>query len=159
MRTQVHTTRWGEGNRRGVLRAGPQAAYAASRCGPLEPPFPYVPPQSRPQSREKQHFLMPIHNVLQSAEGDCLRLPEIACLPGMRMAPPHLFVARVHHSHYNPIGTIVNVGIVPANGLIKIVLSESKSSSLGYRNSDPPAALLVFRADPFSPARRTERPI
>ena len=93
----------GRGEHRGFLRAGPQAAYAASRCGPLEPPFLPVSPQRRSQSREKQHFLMPVHDVLQSAEGDCLRLPEIACLPGMRMAPPHLFVARVHHSHYNPI--------------------------------------------------------
>ena len=90
---------------------------------------------------------MPVHDVLQSARV----YPR--SLPGM--APPHLLLARVYHSHYNPIRyasvarvnsiiimpeneTIVKVGIVPAkDGLIKKDVSAAKGAEASVDESTP----------------------
>ena len=53
---------------RDVLGAGPQAACAASRCGPLEPPFLSIPPLKDALKVERSSTGGPEHDVQQSEQ-------------------------------------------------------------------------------------------
>ena len=59
----------GRGGRAEVnFGAGPQAACAASRCGPLEPPFLSIPPLKDALKAERSSTGGPEHDVQQSEQ-------------------------------------------------------------------------------------------
>ena len=78
LRPRRSKTTWARRACRGVLGAGPQAACAASRCGPLEPPFLSIPPLKDALKAERSSTGGPEHDVQQSEQEisrDWPRLP------------------------------------------------------------------------------------
>ena len=68
LRPRRSKTTWARRACRGVLGAGPQAACAASRCGPLEPPFLSIPPLKDALKAERSSTGGPEHDVQQSEQ-------------------------------------------------------------------------------------------